>query len=146
MEKYVFKTVINAPKEKVWDILWNNVTYPKWTAAFAEGSRAESDWKKGSRILFLDTTGSGMVATIAAKKENEFMSFQHQGMIRDGVEDLDSPKVKEWQGTLENYTLKTVDGKTELTVEMDIMDAYKDYFLKTWPEALQLVKQLAEQG
>jgi uncharacterized protein YndB with AHSA1/START domain len=32
MEKQEFKISINAAPEKVWDILWNDSTYPVWTA------------------------------------------------------------------------------------------------------------------
>jgi len=56
-----FSINIEAPKEKVWNTLWNDQTYREWTSAFAEGSRAETDWKKGSRVLFTDGKGSGMV-------------------------------------------------------------------------------------
>ncbi len=144
MEKQEFKISINAPKEKVWSILWDDATYRQWTAAFMEGSRAETDWKKGSKVLFVNAEGEGMVATIADKIPNEFMSFKHLGTIKKGVEDVDSPETKEWAGALENYTLKGSNGKTELIVEMDIADEYKDYFVKTWPVALEKVKELAE--
>jgi Activator of Hsp90 ATPase homolog 1-like protein len=146
MEKQQFKVSIDAPREKVWNILWGNTSYPEWTAAFAEGSRVETDWKKGSKALFLDAKNEGMVSTIAENKPNEYMSIKHLGVVKDGVEDLDSEKTKEWAGALENYTLKTVSGKTELTVDMDITDEFKDYFLKTWPKALEKVKELAEKN
>ena len=68
MTKQEFKVSINAPREKVWEVLWNDATYPAWTSAFSEGSHAVTDWKKGSKILFLDGKGSGMVSTIAEKK------------------------------------------------------------------------------
>lgn len=43
-----FKIEINAPKEKVWDILWNDATYKQWTSVFCEGNYVVSDWKEGS--------------------------------------------------------------------------------------------------
>ena len=146
MEKKEFKTTINAPREKVWNILWGNITYPEWTSVFAEGSRAETDWKKGSKVLFLDGKGEGMVSTIAENKPNEFMSIKHLGFVKNGVEDTNSEKVKEWAGALENYILKTINGKTELIVDMDITDEYKDYFEKTWPNALKKLKEMAEKN
>lgn len=144
MERKEFKIAINAPNEKVWDILWNDATYPLWTTPFCEGSRAESDWQKGSKIRFLGGTNEGIVSTIAEKIPNEFMSFSHIGMIKDGVEDYDSPLLKEWAGSLENYTLTPSGSQTELTVQMDIPEDHKAYFLETWPKALQQVKELAE--
>ena len=146
MEKHEFKTTVNAPREKVWNILWDDGSYRQWASAFAEGSTAETDWKEGSKVLFTDGKGQGMVSMIASKKPNEYMSFKHLGFVLNGVEDTQSEKVKEWAGAMENYTLKEVDGKTELTVDMDINDEYKDYFLKTWPLALEKVKELAERN
>jgi hypothetical protein len=146
METKEFKVTINAPKEKVWNTLWNNTTYAEWTSVFAEGSRAESDWKKGSKVLFLDGKGSGMVSVIAEKIPNEFMSFKHLGEVKDGVEDTSSEKVSQWAGAFENYTLKTINGKTELKVDLDISDDFADYFLKTFPKALDKVKEIAEKN
>jgi len=146
METKEFKVTIDAPKEKVWNTLWNDATYREWTSVFAEGSRAESDWKKGSKILFLDGKGSGMVSVIAEQIPNEFMSFKHLGEVKDGVEDTASEKVSQWAGAFENYTLKMINGKTELIVDMDISDDFADYFLKTFPKALDKVKEIAEKN
>ena len=146
MEKNEFKILIDAPPEKVWNVLWNDASYSQWTSAFAEGSKVETDWKEGSKVLFLDGKGQGMISIIAKKKPNEFMSFKHIGTVNNGVEDLDSPQTKEWAGALENYTLKNTGGKTELVVDMDMTEEYKDYFIKTWPMALDKVKELAEKN
>ena len=146
MTKQEFKVSINAPREKVWEVLWNDATYPAWTSAFSEGSHAVTDWKKGSKILFLDGKGSGMVSTIAEKKPAEFMSFKHLGVVKDGVEDTTSDEVKQWAGAEENYSLKPVNGNTELTVQVDINDEWKDYFVTTFPKALDKVKELAEKN
>ena len=144
MENQTFKILIDAPKEKVWDILWSEVSYQEWTSVFSPGSRAESDWKEGDKILFLDGNNNGMVSIIAAKKPYSFMSFKHLGEVHGGVEDLESEKMKGWAGALENYRLKSVDGKTELTVDMDMTEEFKDYFVETWPKALEKLKSLAE--
>jgi hypothetical protein len=144
MDKLNFKAVINATPEKVWKVLWADDTYRKWTSAFAEGSYAETDWKKGSKVLFLDGEGRGMVSRIAENRPNEYMSIEHLGEIKDGVEDTSSEKVKDWAGAHENYTLKKVNGKTELIVDMDITEEYKEMFSKMWPVALDNVKRLSE--
>ena len=144
MEKMHFSTLINASPRTVWEILWEEKNYRNWTSVFSEGSRTETDWNEGSKVLFLDGKGSGMVSYIAAKRPFEFMSFRHVGTVQNGVEDLDSPATKEWAGAMENYTLREVNGQTELTVDMDITAEYRDYFEKTWPLALQRVKEMAE--
>lgn len=144
MEKLKFKTLINATPEKIWKVLWNDDTYRKWTSAFAEGSYAETDWKQGSKVLFLDGEGRGMVSRIAENRPNEYMSIEHLGEVKDGVEDTSSDKIKEWAGAHENYTLKKVNGKTELSIDMDITEEYKDMFSQMWPKALENVKNLSE--
>ena len=144
MEKLNFNVMINATPEKVWKVLWTDDTYRKWTSAFAEGSYAETDWKQGSKVLFLDGEGRGMVSRIAENRPNEYMSIEHLGEVNNGVEDTISSKVKEWVGAHENYTLKKVNGKTELAIDMDITEEYKDMFSKMWPAALDNVKRLSE--
>lgn len=142
-----FKITINAPKEKVWDTLWNDTTYRAWTAPFSEGSRAETDWKKGSKILFLNGENSGMVSTVAENIPNEFMSIRHLGNVLKGIEDLDSEDAKQWAGSYENYTLRTVNGETALSIDMggaEIPQDLTDYFTNVWPIALGKLKELAE--
>lgn len=145
MEKLNFSIDINAPREKVWKVLWDDSTYRKWTSVFMEGSCVETDnWKQGSKVLFLDGKGSGMVSKVAVNKPNEYMSFEHLGEVKDGVEDTSSEKVKIWAGSKENYTLKDAGGKTELTVDMDIAEDYKEMFQNMWPKAMEQIKVLSE--
>jgi uncharacterized protein YndB with AHSA1/START domain len=142
---------IDASREKVWNVLWADATYRKWSAAFMEGSHIEaesekeSDWKEGSKILFLGPDKSGMTSVIAAKRPNEFMSFRHMGVVSNGVEDTESEEARKWRSS-ENYTLEDLDGKTGLTVTFDgdIPAEYVGYFNTAWPKALQTVKELAE--
>lgn len=144
MEKLNFNIIIHAPRERVWNVLWNDATYREWTSAFAEGSHAISDFRKGSKVLFLDGNGSGMVSRVADVRIPEFMSFEHLGEVKNGVEDTESEKVKAWAGSKENYTLRDLNEQTELLIEMDIDKEYKDMFQQLWPKALQKIKDVAE--
>ena len=144
MERHQFKTTINASREKVWQTLWNDETYRQWTSAFAKGSRAETDWKTGSKVLFLDGKNRGMVSMIAENTPNEVMSFRHLGILKHGVENLEEGRRKGWSGAIENYTLKNVDGQTELTIDQDVTEEDGEHFSSMWPEALQRLKALAE--
>ncbi len=146
MEKLQFRVSIDAPREKVWNILWNDASYREWTSVFGEGSRVETDWKKGSKVLFMGSSDEGMVSRIEENIPNEFMSFMHLGMIKDGVEDVSSDKVKTWAGAMENYTLKNVNGRTELTVDLDVNDDYKNHMQDAFPKAVNKVKELAEKS
>jgi len=143
MKTLQFKTLINASPEKVWEVLLGKETYSLWTAPFAEGSTVETDWKKGSKALFHDGSGSGMVSEIADNIACRFLSIHHIGMIKDGLEDTGSEQATAWNG-YENYTLSTVDGKTEWTIDVDAPEEHEEYFLKTFPKAVAIVKELAE--
>ncbi|MCM4156317.1 SRPBCC domain-containing protein [Gramella sp. AN32] len=144
MKQKEFKTIINAPKEKVWSVLWSDETYHIWTAPFCEGSRAETDWQEGDKILFLGSNNNGMVSRILSKIVNEYISFEHQGIIENGKEDVTSSDAKSVQGAQENYILQEKDGRTELKVVVDITEEYSEYFQKAFPKALQIVKELSE--
>ncbi len=144
MQRKQFTITVNAPADRVWEILWNTSTYNEWTAVFAEGSRVETNWQKGSKVVFGDGKGNGMIATIAETIPPRFMSFKHLGALKDGVEDFDSEATKQWAGAMENYTLEEVDKQTRLTVDIDITEEYLDYFDKTWPRAMDKIKEIAE--
>ncbi|MEO8517484.1 MAG: hypothetical protein ABI426_12090 [Flavobacterium sp.] len=64
MKKATFNININATNQKVWQTLWDDNTYKKWTSVFSEGSRAVSDWKEGSTIQFLNDNNDGMYSII----------------------------------------------------------------------------------
>lgn len=144
MKKLEFNIQIDASPETVWNIIIGKDTYPQWTAVFCEGSAVETDWKKGSKALFLDGKGSGMVAEIAENIPYEFLSIRHLGEVYNGVEDTTSDKIKEWAGAHENYTLQSIDGKTHWKVEIDVAPDFTDYMNDTWPKAQQKVKEMAE--
>ena len=147
MERQEYRITIDAPKEKVWKALWDIESYRSWTSAFAEGSTvATENWKKGSKVLFHDGSGNGMVSRVNENIPNRYMSFKHLGEVKDGVEDTTSDKVKEWAGATENYTLNENDGKTEVVVDMDFNDQFAEMFKDIWPKALKILKELAEKN
>lgn len=145
MKRRHYKTTINAPRERVWETLWGEKTYVEWTSAFSEGSKVETDWEEGGKVLFLNTENEGMIARIEEKKAPEKMFFRHLGMVdKSGKEDLESEKVKAWRGAEEIYILKEIGGKTELHVEMDLDEGHEDFFDDAWPKAFEKLKKLSE--
>ncbi|MEN4017831.1 MAG: SRPBCC domain-containing protein [Methanobacterium sp.] len=153
MEKMQFSIVINAPKEKVWKTMLNKDTYEKWTDVFMPGSTYDGDWSEGSKILFLapDKSGkmSGMVSRIKENRKYEYVSIEHVGIVYNGEEDTSSQEAKEWAGSLENYTFRDVDGKTELQVDLssDVVNQEMiEMSEKIWPKALQKLKELVEKS
>ena len=145
MIKVNFSAAIHAPKQRVWYVLWEKSFYEQWTSLFSEGSTVKTDgWKEGSMVQFLGPNENGMVSMVIANKPNEYMSFRHLGIVKDGVEDTTSDEATGWAGAMENYTLKEENGITVLTVEMETTEEYKDYFNNKWPKALAKVKELSE--
>ena len=142
--KLEFKASINAPREKVWQILWDDATYRQWTSAFQEGSYAVSDWKEGSKIQFLTPEGDGMYSIIERSETPEYMSFRHLGVMKAGEESPLDEETMRWCGAHENYELKQDGSFTILSVSLESINAYREYFQKTFPKALDIVKSLSE--
>ena len=135
-----FSTEIDAPPARVWAVLWDDATYRDWTSTFSPGSHAVSDWNEGSRVEFIDPSGSGMVAVIDRKVPDQLMVFRHVGEIRDGREQPSA----DWAGALESYALTTTPAGTALAVAVDTADEHAESFREMFPKALARVKALAQ--
>ena len=147
MKKLLSSIVINAPKEKVWDTMLGDATYREWTRVFQEGSYFKGSWEEGSKILFIGPSDEGDMGMVSRIKENrpyEFVSIEHLGIIKDGVEDTESEEARKWAPAYENYTFREVEGGTEVLVELDILEEHEEMFAEMWPKALQELKRLAE--
>ena len=99
MDRLHSSIFINAPREKVWDTMLNDVTYREWTTEFNPGSHYKGSWEEGSKILFVgpDENGEGAMGMVSRIKENrkyEFISIEHLGILKDGVEDTTSEEAK----------------------------------------------------
>lgn len=144
MKKIHSEITINASPETVWNVMLEDETYRKWTSAFAEGSYYKGSWKQGEKILFLDPEGTGMVSVIAELQPHEFISLKHKGIIQDGLEDTESEDAKKWAPAFENYTFEENNGKTKLSIDMDILDEFEEMFTEMWKNALKKLKILSE--
>jgi uncharacterized protein YndB with AHSA1/START domain len=155
MEKMQFSIVINASKKKVWKTMLDKGTYEEWTDVFMPGSTYDGDWTEGSKILFLapDESGKmsgGMVSRVKENRPYEFISLETVGVVYNGEEDTTSKEAREWAGSLENYTFKELDGKTEVQVDlssdMDVDQEMLEMSERIWPKALNKLKELAEKS
>ncbi len=149
MEKLHASVFIQAPKEKVWHAMLDISTYEEWTKVFNPTSSFTGDWSKGSKMFFLGTDENGeneggMVSRIVDNKPYEYISIEHLGIFKDGVEDTESEEAKKWAPSFENYSFIEKDGGTEVVVDQDIEEEHKPQFEKMWVEALAKVKELAE--
>ncbi|MEX2592617.1 MAG: SRPBCC domain-containing protein [Anditalea sp.] len=148
LETLQFETTIHAGVEKVYHTMLDEESYAQWTAIFSPGSHYKGSWDKGSKILFLgpEENGetSGMVSRIKENIPLELVSIEHLGMVQNGQEITSGPEVESWAGALENYIFSDENGTTVLKVSLDAGKEYKDYFLETWPKALEKLKAICE--
>ena len=140
-----FEIAIRAPRARVWDIMLDPETYKAWTSAFCEGSYFVGSWDEGAKIQFLSPSGDGMTAVIAENRPHEFVSIRHLGVIEKGVEDTSSAKVRAWAPAYENYRFSDLPDGCRLTVAVDTVAEYEQYMRDTFPKALALLKELAEE-
>ena len=140
MSNLNFSIEINANAKKVWQVLWDDILYRKWTAVFTPGSYAVSDWKEGSKIQFLNPSGNGMFSIITACKEFELMTFKHLGIVKQFEEQPESEETKQWGNAIESYLLKEENGITLLNVTLEANDQIKDFLTGTYPKALVKIR------
>jgi uncharacterized protein YndB with AHSA1/START domain len=145
MKRLHVVSTINAPRAAVWDAMLAPDTYRRWTAEFMEGSYYEGSWAQGERIRFLGAGGGeGMVAVIAESRPHEFLSIQHLGFVKDGVEDTESEAVRAWAPAFENYSFFDEGAGTRVEVDCDVLPEMEEYMAKTWPKALSRLKEISE--
>src|SRR5690606_33137298 len=151
MKRLQYKIDIKAPVAKVYKTmlgLEDKSTYEAWTAEFNPSSTYEGSWDKGSKILFVgvgeDGQRGGMVSEIAENILNQFVSIRHLGIVKGDKEISSGEEVEAWERGLENYSFEENNGMTTLTVDIDMLVDYIDYFDVAYPKALNKLKQTIE--
>src|SRR5690606_4629798 len=148
MERLQYKIDINAPATKVTELMLGKDTFKLWTAEFEPTSDFEGSWGKGDKIYFTGTDEegkkSGMVSEIAEHIPHRFVSIRHYGILDKGKEITEGEQVEKWAGGFENYTYEEKDGVTTVTVDLDTTPDSIAYFDKTYPKALNRLKEICE--
>lgn len=151
MQKIVFKKDINTTAQKVYETMLglnDKSTYEHWTSAFNPTSTYEGNWEIGNKIYFVgvDENGKkgGMVSRIEDNQPSKFVSIQHYGILDGENEVTTGEQVEKWTGGHENYTFQEINGKTTVTVEIDVIEEYLDYFKDTYPKALDKLEEICE--
>lgn len=142
MKEMQFLIAIHAPKEKVWDTLWQDKTFREWASIIDPGTYIKGDLKEGSEVQFISAVnGYGVTSLVEKLIPGEFLLLRHQA---DTQEAGSRERKKEWTGGKESYSLSEKDGTTTLTVAYDVPPKLEDYFKLNYPKALERVKALAE--
>jgi hypothetical protein len=144
MENLVFEIYVHATPEKIWDALWTDENFKKWTSAFCEGSYVKSTWKQGDRIHFLAPNGNGMYSQITLLEPNKKMFFTHLGNIENFEELPIDENSKSWSGATENYTIISDEATSKILVSIDCLEEYVNFYSDSFPKGLAIVKKIAE--
>lgn len=135
---------IQAPREKVWEVLFNDKYTRIWYAEFSEGTYAQTDWQPGSKAVFRDKSGFGMVGRIITNKLYEKLSIEFEGVFTDGKEDYESADAHQVKGARETYILTEKEGGTQVSIESDMAQEHFESMSASWERALLKVKELSE--
>ena len=148
MKKLQYSVTIAADPKTVYDIMLGKETFKLWTAAFNPTSDFEGSWEKGQKISFVGTNKDGqkegMVGVIRENIPEKFVSIEYVAVLEAGKELTEGAHIESWLNTFENYTFEKVNGATKVTVDIDMGEEMVDFFDKTYPKALQILKDLCE--
>ena len=148
MEKIFFTETINAPISKVYKTMLDPQGYRQWTTPFNEASRFVGTWEEGSTMQFLGENKEGkvdgLIGRIKQNIPNEVVAIEHIGMVDGKTETTSGPVVENWIGAMEIYRFRETNGKTVVDIEMDTTSDFRSYMEKTWPPALQKLKEICE--
>jgi uncharacterized protein YndB with AHSA1/START domain len=136
-----FSMMISAPREKVWNTLWDDTTFRDWGNIIDEGQYMVGELKEGNIVQFLSASGYGVNSKVLKFVPYEFAQFTQIADTQDyGAQERE----QEWTGGTESYALSETDGMTTVTVNIDVPPELEDTFAERFPKALERVKVLAE--
>ncbi|MDQ3109607.1 MAG: SRPBCC domain-containing protein [Bacteroidota bacterium] len=145
--KTITKSIfINAPESKVWEVLTADEYTRQWYSVFSPGSHAQTDWEVGSKVVFSDNSGGGMIAKVMENKPGEILSLQYTGILADGKEDYTSAEAAKYAGGKESYLLFESNEGTQLDISSDMSEEMFETMSQSWEKALEKLKALAEEN
>lgn len=133
---------INATADKVWQVLLSKETYLQWANIFQEGADylATDNFIQGSKVIFGDGSGNGMVALVSINEPNHKIQFTYTGEIKDGEES----SMGEMDGTTETYTLTQDGDGILLELETSMGNQWFEMMNAAWDKAIVIIKELSE--
>lgn len=142
MKQQQFSVEIKAPKEKVWNTLWQDATFRQWASLVDPETYMVGELLEGTEVQFISAAnGYGVTSLVEKLVPNEFLRLRHSADTKEtGTQERD----KQWTGAEETYSLVEADGITTLTVSFDVPPELEEYFKVNYPKALAKVKELAE--
>ena len=142
MKKQHFSIKIKAPKEKVWQTLWEDKTLRDWGNIIDEGLYMVGEMAEGNEVQFISSvSGFGVTGVIEKLIPHEYVAFKQ---IADTMDSGEQEREKEWTGGTESYELIEKNNIINLIVKIDVPPEQEETFRVRFPKALKRVKILAE--
>jgi uncharacterized protein YndB with AHSA1/START domain len=139
---------ISAPKEKVWQVLWDDQTFRDWANIIDPGTYMEGVLQEGSEVNFIGNNNNGVRYGVTSKVEKltpfQHITFRQIADIKISEDGSIEKRDTQWTGGAETYELKEMQDKIELSHTQDVPDELVEYFESTIPKVLQRIKVLAE--
>jgi uncharacterized protein YndB with AHSA1/START domain len=142
MKELQFSIKIHAPKERVWNTLWQDETFRQWANIIDPGTYMKGMLKQGNEIQFISSeNGYGVTSLVEKLIPNEFVLFRHMADTKDNGA---HGREKDWTGGTESHSLVEEEGTTTLTVKFDVPTEMEEIFTVRFPKALEQIKILSE--
>lgn len=145
LRKVVYQIEVDAPVEKVWDVLMKHENYKEWASAFCEGTYYTGELKPSGRVHFLTPEGDGMYSDVIFHIPNQHVLFMHIGEVENHVEKPIDENSEKWTGAFEGYSIKEKDGKTLIIAEVDVTENDRAHMDVKFPLGLEKAKRMAEE-
>ncbi len=136
---------IDASRKKIWEVLTDDSFTPRWYGEFSLGARPETTWEEGSKVLFTDLSGGGLVGEVIVNQPHLMLSVEYQGLVFAGEEDYTSEDAMSVKGCEETYMITDREDQTELSVRVGTVEDSFDSMNSAWERALGKIKLLAEE-
>jgi len=79
MKEIQFQVEIKAPKERVWNTLWQDETLREWAGIIDPGTYMVGDLKEGNEVQFISAeNGYGVTTLVEKLTANEFLLMSRQ--------------------------------------------------------------------
>ncbi|MEO2052013.1 MAG: hypothetical protein ABGX00_09590 [Allomuricauda sp.] len=145
MKTLTYTIEIQAGKDKIWESLWDKDNYTKWTKPFSEGLYFETaSFSEGSEIRFFAPNGDAMISKIINLQPKEYIAFEHLSMMQNGKISAFNNEGENNQ-FFESYQLVENESSVTLKAKVNTLESEEKSMDKTFPKALQIVKELSEQ-
>jgi uncharacterized protein YndB with AHSA1/START domain len=141
MNELHFTIKINAPKEKVWKVLWEDRTLRLWAGIVDQGTYMLGELEEGKTVQFNSEEGYGVTSLVEKLNPNEYVLLKHKADTKDYGSD---EREDQWTGGNESYTLKETDSTTTLVLECDVPEELIDIMNTSYPKVLNKIKELSE--